>query len=88
MSKPTKNEVKLFISSAEILEELNGIANALSLRVAGLTEEEKSKKRTAQLIAVGALWYRFLKECDNTEASRYTDIAVDLGRRIDVIRLS
>jgi hypothetical protein len=84
MSASEKNEDRVFLTSAEILEEINSIAKGLGLRLAGLSEEDKHKKRTAQLIALGALWNKFLKEAAADDAARYAEIAADLGRRMDV----
>ncbi len=88
MSKGPKTEVQLYLSGNEILEEINGIATSLHLRVVGLSDEAKERKRTAQLIALGALWNKFLKEAKQEEVTRYVEVAEDLARRIDITPLS
>ena len=84
MSDDKQNKERVFLSSVEILEEINCIANGLGLRISGLSEDEKHKRRTAQLIALGALWNKFLKEAAADDAVRYAEIAADLARRMNV----
>lgn len=86
--KPKTAEAPIVVTANDILTEVNGIALALNLRLAGLDEDQKRTTRSAQLIAMGALWMKFLTEAGETDAASCTEVAEELSRKLTLTPLS
>lgn len=74
-------EVGIAIPWDEILEEMNAVSAFTGARVQGLTDDGAERKKTAQIIALGALWIRWLSANNEQSSTKFAALAHEVAAR-------
>ena len=77
-------EVNIAVPTDEVLEEINAISLHLHARLDGLEDFEEMRKKQAQILALGALFFKLVDDNPPDNKKMYTEIVTDLANSIDV----